>query len=269
MTFKITDIITSRQNPKIKNTILLQKQRERRQQNIFVTEGLKEIEKAAKAGYEFETVFFCPKIISVENLEKYFPENGAKQIYEVSREVFEKMAYRENSGGIIVLAKPPDHSIENLLLPENSLILVIESVEKPGNLGALYRTADAAGIDAVLICDPKTDLYNANSIRASLGCVFTIQTALTDSKTAVDFLKKRKIKIFTTYLQAAVPYHTVNFTQSSAIVIGTEATGISKIWVDEADQNIIIPMRGEVDSMNVSTSAAVVIFEACRQRNFK
>jgi TrmH family RNA methyltransferase len=269
MTFKITEKITSRQNPKIKNTLLLQKASERRKQNIFVIEGLKEIEKAARKGYEFDMVFFCSKLISAKELERILPENGALHIYEVSPEVFEKMAYRENSGGVVVLARPKNHRLENLKLRTNPLILVIESVEKPGNLGALYRTADAAGIDAVLICDPKTDLYNANAVRASLGCVFTIPTALTDSKTAIEFLKKNQIKIFATYLQAAVPYHTVDFTQSSAIVMGTEATGISQVWVDSAEKNIIIPMRGEADSMNVSTSAAVVIFEACRQRGFK
>jgi len=265
----IVEIITSRQNPKVKNINLLQKHSERQTQNLFVLEGIKEIEKAVKAGYQFDSVFFLPKLIDKIALSLLFNNKWPKQIFEVNADVYEKIAYRENSGGIVALARPNLHTIDLLEITKKPLFLVIESVEKPGNLGAIYRTADAAGIDAIIICDPKTDLYNPNAIRASLGCVFTVPTVLTTSSEAINWLKNQKIEIFCTYLKASVPYHTIDYTHSSAIVMGTEATGISQIWVDAADANIIIPMRGYADSMNVSTSAAVLIFEACRQRGFK
>jgi TrmH family RNA methyltransferase len=260
--------ITSRQNPKIKNIALLQKHGERLQQNLFILEGIKEIVKAIESDYQFESVFFYPKIIDKFELSSLFKNILPKQLYEVNAEIYEKIAYRENSGGIIALARPKIHSIELIKLSAKPLILVIESVEKPGNLGAIFRTADAAGIDAVVICDPKTDLYNPNAIRASLGCVFTVPSVLTTSHDAIEWLKTNNIRIFCSYLKASVSYHTINYTGPSAIVMGTEATGISRSWVDAADANIIIPMKGAADSMNVSTSAAVLIFEACRQRGF-
>jgi RNA methyltransferase, TrmH family len=263
------ETITSRQNPKIKNLTLLQKHSERLEQDLFILEGIKEIEKAIKAGYYFDSLFFLSKLIDIKAITVLFKDKLPKQIYEVNADVYEKIAYRENSGGIVALARPQLHSIDSLKLTDNPLFLVIESVEKPGNLGAIYRTADAAGIDAIIICDPKTDLYNPNAVRASLGCVFTVPTVLTTSPKAISWLKNQNIKIFCTYLKASVPYHSIDYTNSSAIVMGSEATGISPIWVEAADANIIIPMSGAADSMNVSTSAAVLIFEACRQRGFK
>lgn len=269
MALKIEDRITSLQNPKVKNTILLQKHKERLSQNLFVVEGAKEIEKALKMNYTIDTLFYCPEIINRNQLESLFKENNVSHLFEVSISVFQKMAYRENSGGMIMLARPKQHRLEDLRLKQNPLVLVIEGVEKPGNIGALYRTADAAGLDAVIISDPLGDLYNPNTIRSSLGCVFTVPTALTTGNEAVRYLNSKGIQILSTNLKAAVPYHTVDYTQASAIVMGTEAEGISKMWMDAADQNIIIPMKGAADSMNVSVSAAIVIFEACRQRKFE
>ncbi len=268
MIIRIEDRITSLQNPKVKNTLLLQKHKERLSQQLFVAEGIKEIEKALKMNYIIDTLFYCPEIISLRQLESLFKDSSVSHLFEVSTPVFHKMAYRENSGGIIVWARPKQHRLEDLRFKQNPLILVIEGIEKPGNIGALFRTADAAGLDAVIISDPLGDLYNPNTIRASLGCVFTVPTALTTGKEAVGFLKSKGIQILTTNLNAAVPYHTVDYTKASAIVMGTEAEGISKLWMEAADQNIIIPMKGEADSMNVSVSAAVVVFEACKQRGF-
>ncbi len=267
---QITDTLTSRQNQKVKALLQLQKHSERLKQDIFIIEGIKEIEKAIGAGYQFEAVFFTPQLIEADNIETLFGGNLPKQIYQVSEDVYSKIAYRENSGGVVVLAKPKLHEL-NLLtsnLSGNPLLLVIDGVEKPGNIGAIYRTADAAGIDGIILCDPKTDLYNPNVIRASLGCVFTVPTALSESSRAIVWLKHQKINIYPTYLQEAVSYHTVDFTKPSAIVMGTEATGISRVWLDSSGTHIIIPMRGIADSMNVSASAAVIIFEARRQRKF-
>lgn len=269
MIVRIEDRITSLQNAKVKKSVLLQKHKERLSEHLFVAEGIKEIEKAIKMNHAIDTLFFCPEIVPLSEVESLLSGHAVKHVFEVTAQVYEKMAYRENSGGIIVWATPKTHRLEDLHLRANPLVLVIEGVEKPGNIGALYRTADAAGIDAVIICDPKSDFYNPNTIRASLGCIFTVPTALTTGKEAIGFLKTRGIQILSTNLNAAVPYHSVDFTMPSAIVMGTEATGISQLWIDAADRNIIIPMKGAADSMNVSVSAAVVVFEACRQRKFE
>jgi TrmH family RNA methyltransferase len=149
------------------------------------------------------------------------------------------------------------------------LVLILEGVEKPGNLGAVLRTADAAAVDAVIICDPQTDFYNPNVIRSSVGCIFTNQLAAASSEETIEWLRKNNIAIFCTYLKASKSYHLTDFTQPSAIVMGTEATGLSDVWVKNSTANIIIPMLGKIDSMNVSNAAAVVVYEAMRQREFK
>lgn len=264
---RITEKLTSVKNTKIKNFQHLQKARERKKQNVFLLEGLKEIEKAQQVGYHFQCVFFNPDIISLEELSALITITP-DEVFEVNREVFEKIAYRESTGGVVVLATPKAHDLSSLQLPGNPLVLVLEGVEKPGNLGALLRTADAAGLDAVIVCDPQTDVYNPNAIRSSIGCTFTVPIAVGESKDVIDWLKGQGIQIYCTYLQAAKHYHVTDFTLPSAIVMGTEATGITQQWVDAATHNIIIPMRGAADSMNVSTAAAVVVFEACRQRGF-
>jgi TrmH family RNA methyltransferase len=264
----ISDLITSRLNLKIKHLLQLQKNQVRASEKLFVIEGLKEIEKAVSAGYFFHSVFFCTKLISPLHLAELLHSEMDYPVYEVSHEVYEKIAYRENSGGVVVVAQSKTYSPEKISLASNPLYLVIEGIEKPGNLGAIYRTADAAGIDAVFICDPKTDIYNPNAIRASLGCIFTVPTVVMDTNAAISWLKKHRIQILSTYLQAAIPYHTANFKIPTAIVMGTEATGITQDWVDASDANIIIPMRGQADSMNVSVSTAIVVFEAMRQRGF-
>jgi len=266
MPIQITDIISSIKNPRIKNFQHLQKAHERKSQGIFVVEGIFEIEKVLLKNYKVKSVCFCPDIISYKELTQLFSETNPDEVFEVTMEVYQKIAYRENSGGVIALAQPKSHRLDDLNLPENPLLLILESVEKPGNLGAMLRTADAAGVDAVIVCDTKTDLYNPNTVRSSIGCLFTVPVALADSESTIQWLNEKNIQIFCTYLLASVPYTTVDFKKPSAIVMGTEATGLTSIWVNAATQNIIIPMRGIADSMNVSTAAAVVIFEACRQR---
>ncbi len=264
------DPITSAQNQRIKNFAHLQKARERKVQNVFIVEGEKEYCRAIEYDYQFTAIFVCFDVIP----EPYFRTISANvsadaEVFPVSKEVFEKIAYREGSGGIIALTRPKSHSLSDLKLPEKPLLLVLEAVEKPGNLGALLRTADAAGIDAVVVCDPQTDIYNPNVVRSSIGCLFSVPLAVCNSQEAISWMKQKGISIYCTYLKAAVPYTEVDFTRASAIVMGTEADGITDLWVDSADQNIIIPMQGSADSMNVSTAAAVVVFEACRQRGFQ
>jgi len=256
--------ITSPQNPKIKSLLALEKPRERRKQQLFIIEGKKEIKFALEAGYQIGNLFFCDEMVGIDELQSLGLDD--KLLIPVSKEVFDKIAIRENSGGIIAVAEMKVHHIESIRLSPNPFLLILEGVEKPGNLGAILRTADAAGIDAVIICDTQTDFYNPNVIRSSLGCVFTKQIAAASSEETIDWLKKNKINIYCTYLKASEPYDQIDFTKPCAIVMGTEATGLSDVWVENSDANIIIHMQGKIDSMNVSTACAVVVFEARRQR---
>lgn len=264
------DPITSAQNQRIKNLAHLQKARERKSQNVFIIEGEKEYCRAIAYNYRFTSIFVCFDVIPETRFKTISSGISSNvEVFPVSKDVFEKIAYREGSGGIIALARPKNHGLADLKLPEKPLLLVLEAVEKPGNLGALLRTADAAGIDAVVVCDPQTDIYNPNVVRSSIGCLFSVPLAVCDSPEAILWMKQQRISIYCTYLKAAVPYTEVDFTRASAIVMGTEADGITEQWVEAADQNIVIPMQGAADSMNVSTAAAVVVFEACRQRGFQ
>ena len=257
-------VITSTHNPKVKSLLALEKSRERRRQQLFIVEGKKEIGMALQAGYKIGNLFYCVDIFPARDLKSLDIED--KFLVPVTQEVFDKIAVRENSGGVIAVAEMKTHRLEEIKLGENPIVLVLESVEKPGNLGAILRTSDAAGVDAVIICDPQTDFYNPNVVRSSLGCVFTKQLAAASSDETIAWLKQNHISIYCTYLKASKPYYEVDYTRSTAIVMGTEATGLSEQWVKNSDTNIIIPMQGKIDSMNVSTAAAVVVFEAVRQR---
>lgn len=259
--------ITSTNNPKIKNIVKLQqKSSERRKQNSIVIEGLREIGLAVKAGMEINAVFICTEIISIDNVFNVFKFDDL--IYEVSIEVYNKLAYRSSTEGIIAIAKPSVLTFEELKLRKNPLIIVLESVEKPGNLGAILRTADAAVVDAVIICDPLSDIYNPNVIRSSVGCVFTNQVVTSNTEDTIDWLKQNDIESYAAALTATESYHKKDLTKPTAIVMGTEAVGLTDKWLKNTDHQIIIPMSGEIDSLNVSTSTAILVFEAMRQRNF-
>jgi TrmH family RNA methyltransferase len=260
-------MITSKANPRIKNIIKLQKASERISQGLFVVEGFREIDRAIRSGYQMMELYHCEELTKPYQLESLF-DNLPKftGLENVTLDVFEKMAYREGSDGLIAVFKSKYNELSELKLSSNPLIIVLEAVEKPGNLGAVLRTADAAGVDAVILCNPLPDLYNPNTIRASLGCIFAIQIATTTSEKAIEWLQQKEIDIYCTYLEASVDYRTVDYTHSSAIVMGAESTGITKPWISSAKQNIIITMRGIADSLNVSVSSAIVVFEALRQR---
>ena len=253
-------MITSKSNPKIKNVVKLQKSSERREQNRIIIEGRREIERAVACGFVVDTLFICNDIL------KESVNIAANHVEEVTLEVFEKIAYREGSDGILAVAIPKYADLKSFKPKKNPLIIVLETVEKPGNLGAIMRTADAAGVDAVIIADPRTDLYNPNAIRASIGTIFSVPLFACSSEECINWLRENNIKIYCTYLKASIDYLEADFKQGSAIVMGTEATGISDIWVDAADQNLIIPMNGIADSLNVSVTTAIVVFEAIRQR---
>lgn len=263
--------ITSFQNPLIKQIVLLQeKSRERRKTQLFVIEGLREISLAIKGGYLLKTVLFCSEIVSEEEIY-ILKETGDNEteFIEISSEVYEKLAYRSSTEGVLAIAYSKTLELADLqLATKNPLILVAEAPEKPGNIGAILRTADAANVDCVIIANPKTDMFNPNIIRSSVGCLFTNRIATGSTSEIISFLKESKINIYCAALQASVNYDTLDFKKRTAIVVGTEATGLSEEWLLNSTQNIIIPMQGEIDSMNVSVAAGILIFEAKRQRGF-
>ena len=191
----------------------------------------------------------------------------AGQIIEVPRELYEKIAYRGSTEGMIAEVKVRERKLDELEIKENPLVVVLEGVEKPGNLGAVLRSADAAGADAVLVCDPLTDLYNPNLIRASIGAVFTVPVVCCGSQEAIGWLKDNHIKIYTAQLQDSSWYYDADMKGGTAIVVGTEATGLTDAWRQAADAHIRIPMLGELYSLNASVSAAILLYEAVRQRN--
>jgi TrmH family RNA methyltransferase len=267
--FALMKEITSIQNSYVKDLIKLQeKSRERKKTGLFIIEGKREISLAIAANYKFDTILYFEELISDQEVLHLFNENINR--IQISKEVYQKLAYRDSTEGIIAVAKSKSFSLENISFKtKNPLILVAEGVEKPGNIGAILRTADAANVAAVLIANPKSDLYNSNIIRASIGCVFTNQIAVGTSEEIITFLLEKNIRIYATTLQNSNEYHKETYTEASAIVVGTEATGLTEIFKEKATQNINIPMQGKIDSMNVSVAAAIVLFEAKRQRAFK
>lgn len=285
------ETVTSAQNPKIRTLLALQeKSRLRREQGLFVVEGRRELGHCLDAGFIPDTLFVCRDIISDTDLDDIIgkaedvmqkvqsqaltgnaaaPDRNAPglQVIEIPAALYDKVAYRGGTEGIIAEMKCRELSLSDLKLGEKPLIAVLESVEKPGNLGAVLRSADAAGADAVIICDPLTDLYNPNLIRASIGAVFSTQVVTATSEDAITWLKQNGIRILTAQLQDSQWYYDSDMCGATAIVMGTEATGLTPVWREAADTHIKIPMLGRLDSLNVSVSAAILLYEAVRQRH--
>lgn len=292
------EAITSLQNPKLKRLVRLQqKSAERRKAGIFVVEGRRELKHCIDARLQIEAIYYCPEILFAhdrtspapsealgipkgdallckegeEEGEKHHPDvdvhallANAPTRYEVSRAVYDKIAYRGGTEGIMAEVHTPRLTLDDL--PTDGLYVVLESVEKPGNLGAILRSADAARATAVIVCDPLTDLYNPNLIRSSIGAAFTVPTVACSSAECISWLKRAGIAILTAQLQDSRLYYDTDMRRPTAIVMGTEATGLTTQWREAADAHIRIPMLGHLDSLNVSVSAAILLFEAVRQR---
>lgn len=263
--------ITSAQNVKIKDLLALQeKSKTRRQKGLFVVEGRRELEHCLNAGYIARTLFVCPDILSGAEFDKLtglaLQGNPSCNAVEIPSALYDKVAYRGGTEGIIAEMEWKDRSLDSLSLGPDPLVMVLETVEKPGNLGAVLRSADASGADAVIICDPLTDIYNPNLIRSSIGAVFTVPVAVASSEECITWLKERGIRIFTAQLQDSEWYYDTDMKGGTALVMGTEATGLTDIWRRAADAHIKIPMLGRLDSLNVSVSAAILLYEAVRQR---
>lgn len=288
------ETITSAQNRKVKELLtLVEKSKARSAAGLFVVEGQRELGHCLDAGFIPETLFICGEVMAVQNnavngaktghlaeniegkdgldalIAKAEALNPRLGVVQIPAFLYEKVAYRGSTEGIIAEVHSVPRSLEDLRLGERPLVMVLESVEKPGNLGAVLRSADAAGADAVIVCDPLTDIWNPNLIRSSVGAVFSVPVAVCTSADAIAFLKERGIRIFTAQLQDSEWYYDTDMTGATALVMGTESTGLTQAWRDSADAHIKIPMLGRLDSLNVSVSAAVLLYEAVRQRKGK
>ena len=256
-------MITSPQNERIKHLVQLQQKSSlRRQEGLFVVEGRRELLHCINADYEVKTIF----VDNQKDDALLDIDSKNAEIIEVSPKVYEKIAYRESTEGVVAIVKARKKTLQDFAQKENPLYVVIEAVEKPGNLGAILRSADASGVDGVIVCDPLTDLYNPNLIRASIGAIFTVPTVACTSEECIAWLKENKIQILTAQLQDSSLYYDVDMKKATAIVMGTEATGLTQQWRKAADKHIRIPMCGKLDSLNVSVSSAILMFEAIRQR---
>ena len=268
------ETITSLQNAKIKQLLQLQqKSQERRKAGLFVVEGRRELMHCLEAGFTVDTVFWCPQVeVGTEPLP---PVPDGVRMIEVSKAVYEKIAYRGSTEGVVAEVRTRQLTLDDLPLTAGArtaspatapLLVVLERVEKPGNLGAILRSADAAGVTAVIVCDPLTDLFNPNLIRSSVGAIFSVPTVACSSEACIAYLKAHGIQILTAQLQDSSLYYDTDMRRPTAIVMGTEATGLTPQWREAADAHIRIPMLGRIDSLNVSVSAAILMYEAVRQR---
>lgn len=273
------ETITSAQNRKIKDLqALVEKSKARGAAGLFVVEGQRELGHCLDAGFVPETLFVCGEVTGhlVENIEgkdgletlvaKAEALNPRLTVVQIPAFLYEKVAYRGSTEGIIAEVRAVPRRLSDLKLGKTPLVMVLESVEKPGNLGAVLRSADAAGADAVIVCDPLTDIWNPNLIRSSVGAIFSVPVAVCTSEDAIAFFKERRIRILTAQLQDSEWYYAADMTAGIALVMGTESTGLTQSWRDAADAHIKIPMLGRLDSLNVSVSASVLLYEAVRQR---
>ena len=253
--------ITSHQNPKIKYIIKLRDDKRQRQRDgLMLVEGWDEVNLALASGHQPQALLTAPELASRQI------ENAKAEIITVNRAVFEKISYRENPDGWLGIFPIPKFSLEDLTLGDSPLLIIAESIEKPGNLGAILRTADAAGVDALLVCDPRVDLYNPNVVRASRGALFTVPSVETSNESALAFLRKRRIKIAAATPQAEAEYTRQDLRGPLAVAVGTEDKGLTNFWLQQSDFKVRIPMTGKVNSLNVSIATALIVYEAARQR---
>lgn len=264
-------LITSIQNPLIKNIVsLVTKAGARKEQALFVVEGIRETRLALRGGRPLKYILMEAGMGAHAEIQEIISWAGSDnncEVIETTTPVFEKIAYRTGVPNLVAIGQIQAQNIQDIKLPEKPLVLVLERLEKPGNLGAILRTADAAGVDLVLVCDPQIELYNPNALRAGLGAIFALPVVELPAKDAVEWLQSKQVKIATTYIdKKSKNLFSTDLRGPLAIVMGSEAQGVSEVWIKAADLTLIIPMFGKVDSMNVSASAAVVLYEAVRQR---
>lgn len=266
-TMRFMKYISSLQNLAVKEALqLLEKSRLRKSRGLFVAEGLNELKMCLKGGYRLRYLFFCEEDITAEELFGWFsPLKTEADLYSVAPEVMNKLAYRSGVKNAVAVVESKKRAYEPPVKSVNPFYLIAESVEKPGNLGALLRSADASGTTAVILCDSAVDIYNPNVIRSSVGCVFSVPVMVMSPQEAMKFLQDNKIAVYTTFMGQSVSIWNCDLTVPSAVVVGTESTGLSDFW-KSAGTSVNIPMFGLVDSLNVSSAAALIMFEMARQR---
>ncbi len=258
--------ITSVNNKKILRVRKLYKNKERKESSLFVAEGVLEVLRGLEAGFDVDMLFYCPDIFQ-KNINEFLESYNCNfETFEVEKEVYKKLTYRDNTEGILAVFKKKIYGLEDIKVNDKSLFIVLESVEKPGNLGAVLRTADAASVDAIMITESLVDQYHPNVIRASIGAVFNTPVVLTNNEELSEWLKDNNIKAYSAALPAYEDIYSLDMTGKIALIFGTESSGLSDFWLENSTKNYTIPMRGIVDSLNVSVSVAISVFEAVRQR---
>lgn len=263
--------LTSLQNPRVKDVVRLQKRPHRDEQGLLLVEGYREVKRMLDNRRDPTALFYAPSFFQGGNepaLVERCAAAGA-ELYECTEEVFLKMAYRDRPEGLLALAPQVHGTLADLSLPERPLLLVAESIEKPGNLGSLLRSADAAGVHAVIVCDHCTDINNPNVVRSSVGTLFSLPVVEASSEETLAWLKERGIRILAATPQATREYTEADMTQGVAIVVGTEKFGLSTLWMEQAGEQVRIPMLGQIDSLNVACATTILLYEAVRQRGGK
>lgn len=253
-------MIISKDNKKIKEVLRL-KSKSVKKSDVFLIDGYKEIKMAEESSYVLETIFFCEKYSKGE--EKNF---NSDLLLEVNERVFDKISFKENPDGFLAVAKKKEHGLDNFKIGNNAFIVALESIEKPGNLGAILRTCDGAGVEAIFLIDPVVNLYNPNVVRASLGTIFSNNIITCDREEAISFFRDNKVCIFASTPDANDNYTNFDYKKPCAVLVGTEHEGLSKEIINKADKKVSIPMIGKADSLNASVSAALLIYEIVRQR---
>lgn len=263
--------LTSLKNPKVKSTEALRERRERDKTGLTLLEGYRELSRALDAGIRIRDVFFCPEQFLGGNEKKLLAalKNTGAEIFVCSRAVLTKLAYRDRPEGLIAVAAIKRGTLADIPVKRDGLYLVAETIEKPGNLGSILRSADAAGATAVIVCDKQTDLFNPNAIRASTGAIFSVPLAEATSAEALDFLRKLGIQILAATPHAEFRHTDADLRRGTAIAVGAEQYGLSDFWMNSADCKVLIPMLGKMDSLNVATAATILLYEAARQRGWK
>lgn len=262
--------IQSKQNDQVKNLVKLRERKHRDRQERFVVEGLRESLHARNAGYSIETLYYCPELfpsIAHEEAIEEIRRDGSTPLIRLSAEAMEKASYREGPDGILCVGKQRSHELNSLNLPASPLVLVLEGIEKPGNLGAILRSADGAGVHAVILVDCVLDLYNPNAIRSSQGLLFSLPIICPERQALADWLQTNHFQIVGATPNTDDLYWEIEYTQPTALFFGSESHGLTNFWLQNADKRICIPMEGQADSLNVSVAAAVCLYEARRQRD--
>ena len=261
--------IMSPGNPRIKAAAVLRDRRQREATGLTVIDGARELRRALDAGVEVVEAFVCDTMLAGEDARVALTglHAGDAPVHQVSPLAFAKLAFGNRSEGLVAVIRAPILDLARLDPPADALVIIIEGVEKPGNVGAVLRSADGAGADAVIAASPRTDLFNPNVIRASAGTVFTMPIASAPTDEVLAWLQDRQIRILAARVDATVPYTEADMTGAVALVLGAEDTGLTDGWTTPDAQQIHLPMRGIADSLNVSVTAAILLYEARRQRD--